>query len=89
MTASSSVTWGLFLRVTAKAALLFVLFNVVFAAIIPLDALGTLSLYNVLLPGRERLPYGEEPVQSYNLSLFNIPAMMASHCLAPASSPMA
>ncbi len=82
MTASSSVTWGLFLRVTAKAALLFVLFNVVFAAIMPLDALGTLSLYNVLLPGRERLPYGEEPAQSYNLSLYNIPAMMASHTLA-------
>ena len=82
MTASSSVTWGLFWRVTAKAALLFVLFNVVFAAIMPLDALGTLSLYNVLLPGRERLPYGEEPAQSYNLSLYNIPAMMASHTLA-------
>jgi len=82
MTASSSVTWGLFLRITAKAVLLFVLFNVVFAAIMPLDALGTLSLYNVLLPGRERLPYGEEPAQSYNLSLDNIPAMMASHTLA-------
>ena len=80
--ASSSATWGLFLRVTAKAALLFVLFNVIFAAIRPLDALGTLSLYNTLLPGRERLPYGEQPAQSYNLSLYNIPAMMASHTLA-------
>jgi hypothetical protein len=82
MTASFSATWGLFLRVIAKAALLFGLFNIIFAAIMPLDALGTLSLYNVLLPGRERLPYGEEPAQSYNLSLYNIPAMMASHTLA-------
>jgi hypothetical protein len=82
MTASYSATWGLFLRVIAKAALLFGLFNIVFAAIMPLDALGTLSLYNALLPGRERLPYGEQPAQSYNLSLFNIPAMMASHTLA-------
>ena len=82
MTASYSATWGLFLRVIAKAALLFGLFNIVFAAIMPLDALGTLSLYNALLPGRERLPYGEQPAQSYNLSLYNIPAMMASHTLA-------
>jgi hypothetical protein len=82
MPSSQRAIWGFLLRVAGKAALLFVLFNVVFAAIIPLDALGALSLYNTLLPGRERLPYGEQPAQSYNLSLYNIPAMMASHTLA-------
>jgi hypothetical protein len=82
MTSSSpSVTWGLFLRVTVKVALLFILCNLLFAVSTPLEALGTVSLYNTLLPGRERLPYGEQPTQSYNLSLYNIPAMLASHAL--------
>ena len=88
MTASSQhATWGLLLRVIGKAALLFALFNVVFAAITPLDALGGLSLYNVVLPGRQRLPYGEQPTQSYNLSLYNLPAMMASQALARPKAP--
>src|SRR5512136_95206 len=82
MTASSpGVTWGLLLRVVVKAALLFVLCNLLFAALTPLEAWGTVSLYNTLLPGRERLPYGEQPAQSYNQSLYNIPAMLASHTL--------
>lgn len=80
--ASPSVTWSLLLRVIVKVALLFVLCNMLFAAFTPLQAMGTVSLYNTLLPGRERLPYGEQPAQSYNLSLYNIPAMLASHALA-------
>ncbi len=83
MTASSpGATWGLLLRVIVKAALLFVLCNLLFAAFTPLEAWGTVSLYNTVLPGRERLPYGEQPAQSYNQSLYNIPAMLASHTLA-------
>jgi hypothetical protein len=74
-------TWAFAARVVIKAALLFVLVNVLFAALRPLDALGRLSLYNVLLPGRERLPYGEDPARAYNLSLNSIPAMLASHVL--------
>jgi lysophospholipase L1-like esterase len=81
-TSSPPATWGLLLRVVGKAALLFVLLNLIFAAITPLDALGAISLYNVVLPGRPRLPYGEQPAQSYNLSLYNLPAMMASQTLA-------
>lgn len=40
---------------------------------------GTWSAYNHLFPGRVRLPFGENPAQAYNLSLYNIPAMFASH----------
>jgi lysophospholipase L1-like esterase len=65
----------------AKAAIFFVLLNVAFAAIYPLDLLGSVSLYNWILTGRERLPYGENPEDSYNLSLNNLPAMVASHRL--------
>jgi lysophospholipase L1-like esterase len=74
-------TWGFFGRVILKAAGLFALCNIVFAALNPMEALGRVSLYNILLPGRERLPYGENPAQSYNISLYNIPAMFASHVI--------
>lgn len=66
-------------RVLLKAALLFVLFN--FAFILIKDVpLGKLSLYNVIFPGRERFPFGESP-ESYNLSLFDLDAMFASHII--------
>ena len=66
-------------RVLLKTAVLFLLFNAIFALLNPVEALGRLSLYNWLLPGRERLPYGENPAESYNLSTDNVPAMFASH----------
>ncbi|MCB9422115.1 MAG: hypothetical protein H6667_20100 [Ardenticatenaceae bacterium] len=76
-----SPSWSFIGRVAGKAALLFILFNVIFADLNPMEALGRLSLYNWLLPGRARLPYGEQIEQSYNLSLNNIPAMFASHTI--------
>jgi len=42
---------------------------------------GKLSLYNNIVPGRERFPFGETK-ESYNLSLFDLDAMFASHVLA-------
>ncbi|MEP7291669.1 MAG: hypothetical protein ABI835_07785 [Chloroflexota bacterium] len=71
--------WGFLLRVLLKAAVLFVVCNLVFALLNPIEALGRVSLYNTVLPGRERLPYGENPSEWYNLSLYNVPAMFASH----------
>lgn len=71
--------WSRSLRIAAKAALLILLLNVIFALISPQEAIGRLSLYNSVSPGRLRLPYGENAQQSYNVSLFNIPAMLASH----------
>jgi lysophospholipase L1-like esterase len=75
------VSWPFIIRVTLKAAGLFLLLNLLFAVFYPLETLGSLSLYNWFLPGRQRLPYGENPAESYNLSLDNIPAMMASHII--------
>ncbi len=66
-------------RVLIKAALLFVLINLAFALLKPLPTLGKLSFYNVIVLGRDRLPYGESPAQDYSLSLNNLPAMFASH----------
>lgn len=77
----SSKTLPPIIRILVKAALLFVLLNMLFAVLRPLPTLGSLSLYNSVWHGRQRLPYGEIPGESYNLSLNNIPAMFASHTL--------
>lgn len=83
MTVTTTITgWRFLLRVLAKAAVLFVLCNLVFALLNPVEALGRMSLYNTVFPGRERLPYGENPAQSYNLSLYSLPAMFSSHTIA-------
>jgi len=62
-----------------KTTLFIVVFNFAFLLLRDLSA-GTLSLYNVIFPGRERLPFGETH-ESYNLSLFDLDAMFASHVL--------
>ncbi|MCB8945258.1 MAG: SGNH/GDSL hydrolase family protein [Ardenticatenaceae bacterium] len=77
----SPPTWHTLFRILLKAALLFTLCNLLFAAARPLSWIGRFSLYNSLLPGRQRLPYGENAADSYNLSLNNVPAMLHSHSL--------
>lgn len=69
-------SWGFVLRVVIKATILFIIFNVIFAIVQPLDTLGSLSLASQ----RQRLPYGEDD-RAYNLSLNNLPAMFASHAV--------
>lgn len=66
--------------VLLKAGLLFALLNL--AAVVIDVPLGKISAYNHLWPGRARLPFGEHPAQSYNLSLFNLDAMFAAHEIA-------
>jgi len=65
--------------VLLKATLLLVLFNFAFI-LMGIFPLGKLSLYNRVFPGRERFPFGESQ-KGYNLSLFNLDAMFASHVL--------
>lgn len=71
-----------FRRILLKTALLFAAINLAFPALVPLSALGRVSAYNHLFPGRLRLPYGDQPARSYNLSLFQMEAMIASHEIA-------
>lgn len=66
-------------RVGAKTLLIFLLLLGLYQIIQPLDFLGKLSLYNVIFPGRERLPFGESPKTAYNFTLNNLDAMTASH----------
>jgi hypothetical protein len=79
---------GRFLRnVLIKALLLFLAVSGLFALANPMAALGRLSIYNGLVPGRVRLPYGEHPESDYNLSLFNLDAIFASHEIAAQPAP--
>lgn len=45
----------------------------------PLNFLNRLSLYNIIFPGRERLPFGESPRTAYNFSIGSLDAAFASH----------
>ena len=74
LTKYDGYSWGFALRVVIKAAVLFALFNLIFALLQPMDALGSITLATQ----RQRLPYGEDD-RAYNLSLNNLPAMFASH----------
>lgn len=68
-----------FLRnVLFKGIIIFVILSLAIGAI-PADVLGRVSIYNTLVPGRPRLPFGETPQRSYNLSLYNLEAMFAAH----------
>lgn len=69
-----------------KGLALFLVLNLLLAAFPP-TGLGRLSLYNRVFPGRERFPFGENPAESYNLSLFDLDAMFASHEIADGPKP--
>jgi len=70
-----------------KAGALFIIANLLFGLAYPLPALGRLSLYNRLVPGRLRLPYADNPDQAYSLSLDNLEALFASHEIAAGAKP--
>ena len=61
---------GFVLRVILKALGLFVILNVLYMLLDPLPLLARVSIYNSIVPGRERLPFGEAPDKAYNLSLY-------------------
>lgn len=82
---TEAYTWRFVRRVIVKAALLFVLVNLIYALVQPMPLLGRLTFHNWLLPGRARLPYGED-VRAYNLSLNSIEAMFATHEVAQAKA---
>ena len=65
-------------RVVIKAALMFLLLNFLFIFLRE-TPYGGISLYNFIFPGRDRLPFGETPGESFNLTITNLDAMLASH----------
>ena len=62
--------------VVIKALCLFIVINVLYALIAP--PIADISIYNTLVPGLERMPFGnsEDP---YTLTIDNVDAMFAAH----------
>jgi hypothetical protein len=83
-TVECKIELGFARNVVFKALALFLLANLLFAVWYPVNSLGRISAYNQLFPGRLRLPYGDNPGLAYNLSLYNLEAMFASHELSAA-----
>lgn len=82
LTEKTPQQWGFLGRIIVKATLLFGLCNVIFALAYPasLETVGRLSIYNTLVAPRDRLPYlATDAAGANNVTLNNIPAMVASH----------
>ncbi len=71
-------------RLLWKSIILFIVIN--FGFIIFSDVpYGKITLYNHLFPGRERLPFGENPDKSFSMTMNNIDAMISSHVISQSS----
>ncbi len=71
-------------RILWKTCLILLIINFAFPLLNAVD-LPAVSLYNSIFPGRLRLPFGENPELSYNLTLNDIDSMFASHIVSKAS----
>ena len=78
----NEMNWVFLRNVIVKSLGLFLVVNLVYTLCSPLEIAGNISFYNNVIPGRERFPFGENPQKAYNLSLYNLNAMFASHRLA-------
>jgi hypothetical protein len=73
--------------VLLKAAALFIIFNVLYVVVQPLDVLNRVSVYNVLAPGRLRFPFGEYPAESHSILGTSIDQMLVSHAAVQPKAP--
>ncbi len=78
-------SWRFVRNVVVKTAVLFILINLVYIVLQPLPFLSKLTFYNITLPGRERLPYADNPSDSYSISLHRLEGMFASHIISSES----
>lgn len=65
-------------RIMIKALLILLIFNFAFPLIEKMPV-QQITLYNHIVRGRERLPFGENPQQAYNLTMNDLDAMLLSH----------
>ena len=79
--------WAFLGRVLSKTLILFVIFNLLFLWLNPLPLIGPVSGYNLLFPGRKRLPFGEDIERSYNISILQLEAMINSHVISSGEKP--
>jgi hypothetical protein len=79
---------GKFIRnVLIKTAVLLIIAGTVLGLVNVAPPISRLSIYNHLVPGRVRLPYGDTPLKSYNLTISNLDMMLASHVISAGKKP--
>lgn len=74
-------SWRFVRHVVLKATALFLVLNVLYIALDPLPTLSRLTFYNVLIPGRERLPFSQNSDDAYSISIQRIEGMFAAHVI--------
>jgi hypothetical protein len=73
---------GKFIRnVLIKTSILLLAAFTVIGLVNVAQPISKISIYNHFVPGRNRLPYGDTPAKSYNLTISNLDMMLASHVL--------
>lgn len=73
---------GRFVRnVIFKATVLFMVLNALYIAVEPLPWLSRVSFYNTVLPGRDRLPFSQNPEDAYSISVQRVEGMFAAHTI--------
>jgi hypothetical protein len=77
----ASYNWRFVRNVVLKAAVLFITLNVLYVALEPLPWLSRISFYNSVVPGRERLPFSQNPDDAYSVSVQRIEGMVAAHTI--------
>ena len=83
----AKITWWVIARIVLKAALFFILINVMWALLDPLPALSRASIHRFIAP-RERLPFNRTTSsETYNVAIFDLDATLASHAISRPKSP--
>lgn len=70
-----------YIRASLKALALFIAFNVVLVFVDPMPVIARLSVYNWLVPGRERLPHARQPSREYGVTTSNLDVMFNTHVI--------
>lgn len=74
-------------RILLKTLVLFLIFQVAYYVLQPMNWLNHLTIYNVLVPRRSRFAFSDYPIVSYNLSIANLDQMLVSHEIAKPKAP--
>jgi len=74
------------LRILGKTLALLIVVNFFFIVVVKIP-FGRISLYGTIFKPRERLPFGENPEQSYNLTMSDLESMIASHEVSAIKNP--
>jgi hypothetical protein len=79
---------GKFIRnVLIKTSVLLIVVLTALGLVNTAPSISRVSIYNHWVPGRDRLPYGDTPTKSYNLTISNLDMMLASHLISAGNKP--